>query len=544
MATIHPNTPGAPTGNIYIDSLIWGGAWVPTLGTGVTLSWTAATRTTSYGVTTTGLAWTTEELAALRAALKAWDDVSGLTFTEQALGATGTDLDYTVMTLRQARPLGFAAGDLAQHETPDAEGVRPLTGVFIQGAHGWTSVGLQKGGFGYSTILHEIGHGLGLAHPHDGGGDGQRFPGVVDDGSFGRYELNQGVFTVMSYVEGWAARFPQHTSTAYGHAKTPMAFDIAAIQALYGANMSFATGNDSYALPTANVAGIGWACIWDTGGIDLLSAAGATAGAVIDLRAAPLTGANAGGYISSVANIVGGFTIANGVVIENALGGNAGDIITGNAAANRLDGGLGADTLTGGAGNDTYVVDNALDRVVEIAGGGTDLVETGVTFTLAANVENLLLTGAAAIGGTGNALANRLAGNAAANLLRGGDGADTLDGNGGADRLVGGTGNDIFLFDTAPAGRAGADRVLDFTPGQDRLALDDAVFLGAGGLGVLEVELLVIGVAAGEADDRLIYNSATGWLLWDDDGVGGDAALEFAHIGAAKALTAAMVWIV
>lgn len=544
MATIHPNTPGAPTGNIYIDSLIWGGAWVPTLGTGVTLTWTAATRTTSYGVTTTGSAWTAEELAALRTALKAWDDVSGLTLSEQALGAAGTDLDYTVMTVRQARPLGFGVGDLGQHEVPDAEGVRALTGVLIRDAQGWNSTGLKQGGFAFSTILHEIGHGLGLAHPHDGGGDGQRFPGVANDTSFGRYQLNQGVFTVMSYVEGWAARFPRHSSLDYGHAKTPMAFDIAAIQALYGANMNFATGNDSYALPTANVAGIGWACIWDAGGIDLLSAAGATAGAVIDLRAAPLTGANAGGYISSVANIVGGFTIANGVVIENALGGNGADTITGNAAANRLDGGLGGDSLAGGAGNDTYVVDNARDRVVELAGGGTDLVESLISFTLGAHVENLILTGAAATAATGNALANRLTGNAAANVLRGNEGADTLDGNGGADRLAGGAGNDIFLFDIAPAGRASADRVLDFTPGQDRLALDDAVFLGAGGLGVLDVELLVIGASAAEMDDRLIYDSASGWLLWDDDGLGGDVALEFANIGAAKALTASMVWIV
>ena len=101
---------------------------------------------------------------------------------------------------------------------------------------------------------------------------------------------------------------------------------------------------------------------------------------------------------------------------------------SGNAGANVLDGKAGADTLRGAAGNDTYVVDTLADVLIENAGEGTDTVQSSVTLTLAANVENLTLTGAAAINGTGNAAANTLTGNAAANVLDGAAGNDSLRG--------------------------------------------------------------------------------------------------------------------
>jgi trimeric autotransporter adhesin len=120
----------------------------------------------------------------------------------------------------------------------------------------------------------------------------------------------------------------------------------------------------------------------------------------------------------------------------NGTGNAVANAITGNTAANRIDGGAGADTMTGGAGNDTYVVDNASDAVVEASGGGTDTIESSVTFALPANVENLTLTGTLAINATGNTLANTLRGNAAANVLNGGSGADTMMGGGGNDTYV------------------------------------------------------------------------------------------------------------
>ena len=128
--------------------------------------------------------------------------------------------------------------------------------------------------------------------------------------------------------------------------------------------------------------------------------------------------------------------------------------LTGNSAANTLNGKGGSDHMVGGLGNDTYVTDGG-DTIVEAAGGGTDLVQSAVSYTLGSNLEKLALTGTAAISGKGNTLANTITGNGAKNTLSGLSGNDTMSGGSGNDLIIGGTGRDFM------SGNSGND-VFDF----------------------------------------------------------------------------------
>jgi Ca2+-binding RTX toxin-like protein len=227
----------------------------------------------------------------------------------------------------------------------------------------------------------------------------------------------------------------------------------------------------------------------------------------------------------------------------SGTGNAAANLLLGNAAANVLDGGLGADIMKGGAGDDTYLVDASSDRVVELAASGTDSVQASASFALAANVENLTLTGTALINGTGNAASNLISGNDARNALAGLGGADTLSGGAGNDLLKGGTGNDVltggagadnFFFIEAP-GTANSDLITDFASGADRLALDDAFFSGLGALGRFALAdarfyAAADATAGHDADDRIVYDSSTGALYYDADGSGAAVALLFATL--------------
>jgi Ca2+-binding RTX toxin-like protein len=147
------------------------------------------------------------------------------------------------------------------------------------------------------------------------------------------------------------------------------------------------------------------------------------------------------------------FTYTLGANVENLIlmgtsaidgtGNQLDNVITGNSEANSIDGAAGIDTMIGGLGDDTYIVDNSADVIVENSNEGVDTVQSSATYSLSANVENLILVGAA-INGTGNELANVIAGNELDNLLEGDGGEDTLTGGAGSDRLVGGANADTM----------------------------------------------------------------------------------------------------
>ncbi|MDP5281080.1 calcium-binding protein [Sphingomonas sp. DG1-23] len=221
--------------------------------------------------------------------------------------------------------------------------------------------------------------------------------------------------------------------------------------------------------------------------------------------------------------------------------------LEGNNSHNVLNGGLGADHLWGFFGNDTYYVENAGDVVHEADGQGYDSIVTTISYAIAADlsVEYLRTSGSlttAAIDLTGNAIDNTLVGNAGANVLDGGAGNDVLWGYGGNDTLIGGSGADTFEFRAAP-GAGNVDTIADFNAADDLIHIDRAFFPGLAA-GRLAAGAFNTGVAATEADDRIIYDTATGQLLFDVDGVGGAAAVQFATLSGAPAIGAGDFWIV
>jgi Ca2+-binding RTX toxin-like protein len=240
-----------------------------------------------------------------------------------------------------------------------------------------------------------------------------------------------------------------------------------------------------------------------------------------------------GNNVENLTLIGSGAINGTGNSLSNVIIGNdSANILSGGAGNDVLDGKAGADTMIGGTGNDTYYVDNAGDVVTETSTSSSeiDTVNSSIGYTLGSNVENLNLTGIAAINGTGNALANVINGNANANVLSGGAGNDVIDGKAGNDiiyggtgndTLTGGTGNDIFVFNTAMNTFTNKDTITDFTSGSDTIVLDHAIFtkLAPGALNADNFVSNWLG-AMGDFNDYLTYNTTTGVLSYDADGIG------------------------
>ena len=278
-----------------------------------------------------------------------------------------------------------------------------------------------KGTYDYMTFIHEIGHALGLKHPFSASSANTT---ILDPA------LDDVHFTVMSYNNNYSYQ-----------PMTPMVLDILAIQALYGANMTWQTGDNVYSWKAYQPI---FETIWDAGGNDTIDASSQADRVDINL--------NEGAYSSiGLPNLTGGsifhsgLAIAYGAKIENAIGSNFNDILRGNDLDNVLNGGTGNDSMYGGAGNDTYYVDSRDDNIIETSNSPSeiDAVFSTASFSLlynGENVENLTLLTNANINGYGNASNNVITGNSGNNIL---------DGDAGVDTLIGGTGNDTYVVDNA-----------------------------------------------------------------------------------------------
>ncbi len=359
----------------------------------------------------------TEQANFFRAAIRAWDELIAPNFTEVADDATSRgEIRIAFTTIAEADELGYAY--VGAPRTPGGK-----TGDI------WIDLSKVSGGFapiseGFAAFVHEIGHTLGLKHPFEG----TPLPTGFDTQ----------FFTVMSYTNNidyfqWSispggGRFSQTATPTF--MSTPMVLDIAAVQAIYGADPTTRAGNDIYSFVQGSLT---IQTIYDAGGTDTIDLSGFTRPSTVDLR--PGSYSNIGEYsaqqqINDVAapfinsasandrsigqqfltfaqnslqqrSAQGSFAyefknnlgIAFGTVIENVIGGSAADIIIGNDAANIIRGGLGADRLTGGLGADVFIgtiAGHNGDNITDFSIGDrivfTDASQTTLGFGITGNI--------------------------------------------------------------------------------------------------------------------------------------------------------------
>lgn len=284
--------------------------------------------------------FTAAQISATQTAMGLWSDVANIKFSRVGSGTTGSTAYTNSATILFGADTGTS--EYAFAYMPGSRAAADIDGdVTINTSSEWFS-DLSAGTYDFMTIIHEIGHAIGLDHPGNYNG------GEPTYAANAAYVQDSRQYTVMSYfdAEDTGAR---HYDT---YAATPLLHDIAAAQALYGANYATRAGNTVYGFnSTANRAQfhINSAAedvvfaIWDGGGRDTLNLSGYTESSIINLNA---------GSFSSAGGLYANIAIARGALIEDAKGGAGSDTIYGNAAANVLYGNAGNDTIRGGFGND------------------------------------------------------------------------------------------------------------------------------------------------------------------------------------------------
>ena len=363
----------------------------------------------------------------------------------------------------------------------------------------------------FYVILHETMHALGFPHPgqYNNVGGAQ-----ITYAQNAQYAQDTHQYTVLSYFGA-----PETGGDFKGaFASTLMLHDVAALQAVYGPNMGARTGDTTYGFGSnAGRSVYDFAVnprpvmsIWDAGGIDTINLSGFAQAARLDLNA---------GAFSDVAGMIANFSIAFGVVIENAVGGAQADVITGNGAANHVLAGAGDDRVEGRAGDDVLLGNQGSDTLD--GGEGNDALYGGrdndqVTGCVGADFvqgdfgDDTVLGGAGADVLSGGHDQDRIEGGEDRDLVFGGDGDDTLDGGAAADFVAGDHGRDLIT------NAGGVDLIFGG-------AGDDTIRAGADGdalLGNQDNDLLTGGAGVdtlwgGQGQDTLDGGGGDDWIYGD-----------------------------